>query len=128
MQGQNRGVRLETPPGPPDCMVGAFGYKAGSRNSEESLDGESEGVIRAKKGGNAPGAKDPCFSNDFFWRRHCVIAQKAQSTPKERVRVLSEKALPCGQGSTASRAVKAIGKPDDREGPVRFDEGAVETG
>src|SRR4029450_3224482 len=66
------------------------GYKDVSRNSEGCLGGESEGAIRATKGGNAPRAKGPCFSDAFSWRRHGVIAEKAQHT-HDQVRVLQRK-------------------------------------
>jgi hypothetical protein len=52
---------------------------------------ESEGAIRATKGGNAPGAKGPCFSDAFSRGRHGVIADEAQHTRGEGVRVLQRK-------------------------------------
>jgi len=87
-----------------------------------------------------------------------VIAQKAQNTPQERVRVLQKKLYQAAKDEherpgedvgnpssitgkagwshiqetrrrceSACRRTNAVGKPDDRDGHVRFDEGVLET-
>ena len=45
MQGQSRGVRLETPPGPPMLTVETEDIRPEAENSDGGLGGESEGVV-----------------------------------------------------------------------------------
>ena len=91
MQGQNRGVRLETPPGPPARAVGTEDIRPEAEIPRGAWVGSRRGPYERRRAVMRPEQRAPTSAMLSRGRRHSVIADKAQHTRSERVRVLQRK-------------------------------------